>query len=65
MDEEIKKQAEMYNMPVEDLKKTFGEAGLKEYLSSDIKQKKVADFLLANAKITKSEDKVDYDDLMK
>ncbi len=65
MEEEIKKQAEMYNMPVEDLKKSFGEAGLKEYLSSDIKQKKVADFLLKNAKITKSEEKVDYDDLMK
>jgi trigger factor len=65
MEEEIKKQAEMYNMPVEDLKKSFGEAGLKEYLSSDIKQKKVADFLLDNAKITKSTEKVDYDDLMK
>ena len=65
MEEEIKKQAEMYNMPVEDLKKSFGEAGLKEYLSSDIKQKKVADFLLDNAKITKSDEKVDYDDLMK
>lgn len=64
MDEEIKKQAEMYNMPVEDLKKSFGEAGLKEYLSSDIKQKKVADFLLDSAKITKSAEKVDYDDLM-
>ncbi len=64
MEEEIKKQAEMYNMPVEDLKKSFGEAGLKEYLSSDIKQKKVADFLLDSAKITKSAEKVDYDDLM-
>jgi trigger factor len=64
MEEEIKKQAEMYNMPVEDLKKSFGEAGLKEYLSSDIKQKKVADFLLDNAKITKAAEKVDYDDLM-
>ena len=64
MEEEIKKQAEMYNMPVEDLKKSFGEAGLKEYLSNDIKQKKVADFLLDSAKITKSAEKVDYDDLM-
>nr|WP_216664432.1 MULTISPECIES: trigger factor [unclassified Oceanispirochaeta] len=65
MEEEIRKQAEMYKMPVEDLKKSFGEAGLKEYLSSDIKQKKVVDFLLDNAKITKSDEKVDYDDLMK
>ncbi|MDC7232230.1 MAG: trigger factor [Spirochaetales bacterium] len=65
MEEEIKNQAEMYNMPVEDLKKSFGEAGLKEYLSSDIKQKKIADFLLKNAKVTKSAEKVDYDDLMK
>jgi trigger factor len=64
MEAEIVKQAEMYNMPVEDLKKSFGEAGLKEYLSSDLKQKKVVDFLLDNAKIKKSADKVDYTDLM-
>jgi trigger factor len=64
MEEEIKKQAEMYSMPVEDLKKSFGEAGLKEYLGSDIKQKKVVEFLLDNAKINKSAEKVDYTDLM-
>jgi len=64
MEEEIKKQAEMYNMPVEDLKKSFGEAGLKEYLSGDLKQKKAADFLLDNAKIIKSDEKVDYTDFM-
>jgi len=64
MEEEIKKQAEMYNMPVEDLKKSFGEAGLKEYLSGDLKQKKAVDFLLDNAKIIKSDEKVDYTDLM-
>ncbi len=65
MDEEIKKQAEMYNMPVEDLKKSFGEAGLKEYLSSDLKQKKLIDFLLENAKVSKDAEKIDYSDLIK
>ena len=65
MDEEIKKQAEMYNMPVEDLKKSFGEAGLKEYLSNDLKQKKLIDFLLENAKVTKDDEKIDYSDLIK
>ena len=65
MEEEIKKQAEMYNMPVEDLKKSFGEAGLKEYLSNDLKQKKLLDFLLENAKVTKDSEKVDYSDLIK
>jgi len=65
MEEEITKQAEMYNMPVEDLKKSFGEAGLKEYLSSDLKQKKLIDFLLKNASVTKDAEKIDYSDLMK
>ncbi len=65
MEEEIGKQAEIYNMPVEDLKKSFGEAGLKEYLSSDLKQKKLIDFLLDNAKVSKDAEKVDYNDLMK
>jgi len=64
LEKEIEKQAEMYNMPVEDLKKSFGEAGLKEYLSNDLKQKKVVDFLLDNAKIVKSAEKIDYNDLM-
>ena len=65
MNEEIKKQAEMYNMPVEDLKKSFGEAGLKEYLSNDLKQKKLIDFLLENAKVSKDAEKIDYSDLIK
>lgn len=65
MEEEIKKQAEMYNMPVEDLKKSFGEAGLKEYLSNDLKQKKLIAFLLESAKVSKDAEKIDYSDLMK
>ncbi len=64
MDEAIEKQAEMYGMPVEDLKKSFGEAGLKEYLEGELKQKKVVDFLLENANIKKSAEKVDYNGLM-
>jgi len=65
MNKEIEKQAEMYNMSVEDLKKSFGEAGLKEYLSNDLKQKKLIDFLLENATVSKDAEKIDYTDLMK
>lgn len=64
IDAEIAKQAEQYNMKVEDLKKTFGESGLNDYLKNDIKQKKVVDFLIDSATITKG-DKIDFDDFMK
>ncbi len=63
MEAEIGKQAAAYNMPEETLKKTFGERGMKEYLVNDILQKKTIDFLLENAKVTKSRKKVDYNEL--
>jgi len=64
LEEEMKKQAEAYNMPLEDLKKTFGENGLVEYLKNDISQKKLIDFLLDNAKKAKG-DKSSYQDFIK
>jgi len=64
LEEEMKKQAEAYNMSLEDLKKTFGENGLVEYLKNDISQKKLIDFLLDNAKKSKGE-KLSYEEFIK
>lgn len=61
---ELKKQADMYNMSLEDMKKTFGENNLTEYLKSDIKTGKVYDLLIKEAKIVKG-DKVKYADYIK
>lgn len=61
---ELKKQADMYNMPIEELKKSFGENNLNEYLKNDMKTKKIYDLLIKEATITKG-DKVKYADYIK
>ena len=63
LEEEIKKQAENYNMTVEDLKKSFGDNGLNEYIKSDLIGKKAYDLLLDSAKVTKGE-KEDFSDFI-
>lgn len=63
-EKELQKQADMYNMPVEDLKKSFGENNLNDYLKSDMKTSKVYDMLIKEATITKGE-KVKYADYIK
>lgn len=63
-EEELQKQADMYNMPLEDLKKTFGENNLSEYLKSDMKTRKVYDMLVKEANVVKGE-KVKYADYIK
>ncbi|MBB6481052.1 trigger factor [Spirochaeta isovalerica] len=63
-EEELQKQADMYNMPIEDLKKSFGENNLTEYLKSDMKTRKVYDMLIKEANIVKGE-KVKYADYIK
>jgi trigger factor len=64
MDAEMAKQAEAYGMSKEDLKKTFGENGLVEYLKKDIQQKKLVDYLLNQSKKAKGE-KFSYQDFIK
>lgn len=61
---ELQKQADMYNMPIEELKKSFGENNLNEYLKNDMKTKKIYDLLIKEAKIVKG-DKVKYADFIK
>jgi len=63
IEDEIKTQSEMYNMPADELKETFEKNGMMEYLKKDIKTKKLIKDLLSSSKITKSE-KVDYSDFM-
>ena len=63
-EEELQKQADMYNMPIEELKKSFGENNLNEYLKNDMKTKKIYDLLLKEATVTKGE-KVKYADYIK
>ncbi len=63
-DAELQKQADMYNMPIEDIKKSFGENNLNEYLKNDMKTKKVYELLIKEANITKG-DKVKYADFIK
>jgi len=61
---ELQKQADMYNMPIEDLKKSFGENNLNEYLKNDMKTKKIYDLLIKEANVSKG-DKVKYADYIK
>lgn len=61
---ELQKQADMYNMPIEELKKSFGENNLNEYLKNDMKTKKVYDLLIKEANVVKG-DKVKYADFIK
>ena len=48
MDEEINKMSEMYNMPVEDIKKALG--GNLDNLKADLKVQKAVQFLIDNSK---------------
>jgi trigger factor len=61
--EELEKRAEEYKMPVEELEKMFGGPQFREYLKGELAQKKLFDFLLGAASVTKGE-KIDYTDLM-
>ena len=48
LDEEINKMSEMYNMPVEDIKKALG--GNLDNLKADLKVQKAVQFLIDNSK---------------
>ncbi len=61
---ELEKQAEMYKMSIDEIKKSFGDNGLTEYLKNDMKTKKVYEMLTKEANITKG-DKVKYADFIK
>jgi len=63
LDEEMGKQAEMYNMKLEDIKNTFTQNGMIDYLKNEISRTKLIDQLIAKAKVTKG-DKVDFDDFV-
>lgn len=63
VDEEIKKQAEQSRMPLEDARKYFEQNQLLDYVKSEIKDRKLYDLLLAEAKVKKGS-KVKYLDLM-
>ena len=60
---ELEKRAEEFKVPVEELEKMFGGAQFREYLKSELAQKKLFDFLLDAASVTKGE-KIDYTELM-
>ncbi|MGL1891508.1 MAG: trigger factor [Spirochaetaceae bacterium] len=60
---EIETQSEMYKMPVDELKETFEKNGMMEYLTRDIKTKKLIKDLLKSSTVTKG-DKVDYADFL-
>jgi trigger factor len=64
IDEEISKRAADSGISEEEYKNSIGEARLKQYLKNEIVMKKLFDFLLENAKITKGE-KIKYADLIK
>jgi trigger factor len=63
VDEEMGKQAEMYNMSLEDIKNTFTQNGMIDYLKNEISRKKLIDMLIEKAKVTKGE-KIDFDDFV-
>jgi trigger factor len=61
---ELQKQADMYKMPIDELKKSFGENNLNEYLKNDMKTQKIYDMLIKEANVVKG-DKVKYADFIK
>jgi trigger factor len=63
IDEELSKQAEMYNMNLEDIKNTFTQNGMIDYLKNEISRTKLIDLLIEKAKVTKGE-KIDFDDFV-
>ncbi len=60
---ELEKRAEEFKMPAEELEKMFGGPQFRNYLKSELAQKKLFDFLLKSAKVNKGEKK-DYTELM-
>ena len=64
VDEELGKQAKMYNMSLEDIKNTFTQNGMIDYLKNEISRTKLIDLLIEKAKVTKGE-KIDFDDFVK
>ncbi len=60
---ELDRRAEEFKMPAEDLEKMFGGPRFRGYLKSEIAQKKLFDFLLENAIITRGAKK-DFKELM-
>ena len=63
VDEELEKQAKMYSMSLEDIKNTFTQNGMIDYLKSEISRTKLIDLLIEKAKVTKGE-KIDFDDFI-
>jgi trigger factor len=58
IEEEVKKFADQYGQPVDQVKKMFGEDNMK-YFADDVKTRKAVDFMFDNAKLVepKKEDK--------
>lgn len=63
VDQELSSQAEMYNMGLEEIKNTFAQNGMIDYLKNEISRRKLIDLLIEKAKVTKGE-KVDFDDFV-
>lgn len=63
IEEEIKRQADLNNTPLEDVQKRYENNSMKELLRSDIKDKKLFDFLIGESTIKKGK-KVKFLDLM-
>lgn len=63
VDAELSKQAEMYKMSLEEIKKTFAQNGMIDYLKNEISRTKLVDQLIEKAKVTKG-DKIDFDDFV-
>ena len=63
IEEEIKRQAELGSVPLEDLQKRYEGERMKEYLRSDLADKKLFDTLLEETTIEKGK-KVKFLDLM-
>ncbi|MFP4491941.1 MAG: trigger factor [Spirochaetaceae bacterium] len=63
IDEEIKKNAENNDREFEELKQYFEDNNMMEYVQSDVKNRKLFDFLIEQSKIKKGE-KIDYLDFM-
>ena len=63
IEEEIKRQSELGSVPLEDLQKRYEDQRMKEYLRSDLADKKLFDTLLEETTIEKGK-KVKFLDLM-
>ncbi len=63
VDAELTSAAEKRKTTLEEIKKSYESAGLIPYVKSDLKDKKVTEFLLSNAKIKKGK-KMEYKELV-